>query len=390
MERKEAVTLRRAAELHVEWLIDMTTRSVSRRSAIKCAYTTLAAWLSNELGREAMTSDWTPENIELYFRKRVAKLAAPDQKRSTTLVAERWLMQQGYIEWGPSVVEATVPQKGRTSKPRDRRLTDKELIQLLKAALARHPRNYYLCLFVRLSGRRIGEVTDLTWGDILWDEDDYIWNNFKAKRLEQRGALTPALRAVLSEWKTAYEGEIGCEVRSTWYVFPASQAAGKSYPGRRRPITIVPPCKIARYSDIIDEALGDSDLRRSKGDGWHILRKTVVNRVRQQSRAEDRGDSWDLAQGLADHATVAMTKVYVSDREDYEKLKEYLMTANLIDADAMAEIPTLATLAIPDTQKTPASEGANALINDQVDTSDDLRSNVRSLASFASRRRALG
>ena len=344
---KEPITLGAAAQLHREWLLEMKQAPESTIRSITSAYSTLAKWIKPEYDREAMTSDWTPEILEKYFLKYVSKLTAWDNKRQQTINCERWLMRQGYLPYGPPIVEELIPKRGTQSAPRDRRLSDKEFLLLLKAAGGRHARNYFLLLFARLTGRRIGEITAMRWADVRRDEGYIRWDNTKAKRYGRKQAITPEIAALLDAWELAYIKDVKVTaVRADWYLFPATTPQGLAGKGVRRPLILSPLFRISDPVDIIQEAMDDAGIPRDKGDGWHIIRKTAISRARRAARDAGRGDSWDLARTMADHADIKTTRIYVDEAEDVEALHEWQKSASArtLGDEAMAAIPILAGL----------------------------------------------
>lgn len=372
---KAPITLSEARDLHDEWMIEMKKAPLNTRYLVRGAYNTFARWMEEQYDREAMTTDWTAENLEMYFRKYVSQFTAWDGKRAQTILVEKWLMRQGYLPWGPPIVESCIPKRGRTTPPRDRRLSDAEFLLLLKAADARHPRNYYMFVFARLTGLRVGAICDLKWADVLWEEGDILWQNPKGapgKKLNQRTPLTPELRVVLEEWRNAYANEVrAIRVRSDWYIFPASYAKGPGRKGVSRPLGISPAQRIAKPNNIMVEALKASGLWVRDGDSWHILRKTAVNRTKQAASDDGRADAWEMAAAMAGHSTTQTTKVYTNADEDYDRYKAWASSARQLSPEAMSAIPALAGLA-RDAKKAPASEQADAQETDEVYSSDNV------------------
>lgn len=383
MTTKDPIPLVQARDEHDLWMIEMKESPEGTRSLIRGVYNTFARWIEERDGRVAMTSDWTKDNLEMYFRKYVSQFSAWDAKRSQCALVEKWLMSHEYLSWGPPIVEECIPKRGRTTPPRERRLSDDELLLLLREGAARHPRNYYMILFARLTGARIGAICALRWSDVLWDEGDVLWQNpkgSKGSRENQRMPLTPALRMVLEKWRSAYEAEVRTlRVRSDWFVFPATYATGLGRKGVRRPLAISPNSKIAKPNDIMTEALHDAGLWTRPGESWHILRKTAVNKTKQVASDENRGDAWEMAAAMAGHADIKTTKTYVNANEDYARYKAWAGTVDQLGPTAMQAIPALADLA-PNAKKdpTPASDASHA---DPVYLDDNV-------ISFASRRRA--
>lgn len=346
-------TLLEAAELHDRWLVEMKRAPRSTRDAQRGAYNTFARWIE---GRGpvfvilASPLDWTASNITAHFREVVSKQSVNtwNAKRSQFASAERWMMKEKIIPWGEPIVMSEIPAHEERARPRDRRLNDKQFLDLLK--VTGHANFYFLFLFLRLTGRRIGEARAMRWADVLWDEDVILWDNAKAKRYGVRMPLTPELRAALEAWRNVYRAETRMqELRPNWYLFPALQTAGESRRGRPRPRPLVPevPMSTSAASQAIDEALRAAGLKLRDGDAYHILRKTQVNHTRQSARDSGRADAMDLAQKAADHADARTTQIYINQSEEYDRYHDYAMGATQLGAAAHAAIPALAHLAVP-------------------------------------------
>lgn len=395
---KEPITLREAGQLHYEWLDEMRGLPEGTRRQQRAAYNTLAAWLEGFFISEAMvtgcqlvaqwepmTTDWTGDTLDLYFRKYVSGQKSWDTKRQQTILAERWMMQQGYLLWGPPITEARIPRRGYTPSPaRDRRLTDDEVLQLAAAGGMRHARNYFMILFARLTGRRVSEIVALKWVDVLWKDGDIRWVNIKAGGKRRLMPLTPEVRALLEAWKIAYANDVrAAGVPVDWYIFPATKPTGIARRGMHRTLQLCPESPIGDANEIINDALKRAGLKAEVGDAWHLLRKSAVNKTKQSARASGRADALELAQHMADHASPATTGTYISDDEDYQASKAWHMTTRQLGNEALRSIPALAAL-VQDAKNEPASE-SDASPVDQVYRSDNV-------LDFASRRRryALG
>lgn len=392
----ETLPIRDVAYLHTEWLRKNRNLALGTRRTYQSIYHTFATHLEPQVGREPLTSDLTYDTLEDYFSEYVAANSpkAWSMKRGFMIDAVKWMMRKGYLEYGPNFAEDIPLRKADAARPRDHRLSDNEFLSLLKIAKASHARDYFLCLFLRFTGRRISEVVGsisadagIRWGDVRWDEDVIIWDNIKARRHGRKMPLTPRLRAILEAWKAAYAAAFGMDdLPNDWYVFPALTATGTARKGRPRKRVLSPKSRMTNPNRVIRPLMESAGLYVA-GDGWHVLRHSFANQRKQKASNDGRADAWEMTKLSLDHADESTTRRYVNEQEDQQRYFAWAMGAEEMTWDAMSDIPELAQLAAdaltPDTQKTPASEDTDALIDGEL-------SNVVSFVSFAGRRRALG
>jgi len=403
------IPLRHAALQHAEELDKLQGFKNSTIRGYLAAYNTLADFLPPTVPwLEPMTTDITPQALKNYFMKQVAvhNQSSYSWRRSRMIKIVKWLMHNGYLPWGPNFAEDIPDRRKPAKSPRDRRLSDEEFLKLLATAKQSHVRDYFLCLFVRFTGRRIGEVLGdyeggkgLVWGDIRWDEDCIMWDNVKARTYGRKMPLTPRLRAILKAWQETYCAEAGgAQVRSNWYLFPALTASGPIRRGRRRTRRLSPEFRLTNNARVCRDLLKTAGLWETEGDGWHILRKTFANQRKQLASDQGRGDAWDMAKISLDHAKVETTRLYVNLNEDYERYAAWAMESEEMSVEAMAKIPELSALATPppaapapDMTKQPTeASGGDAQRPDPVYTDEPEPDAV--VIPFTSRRRlrALG
>lgn len=402
------IPLRHAAHLHGEDLTKLNELASSTVRNYKALYSTLADYLPPTVPwAEPMTSDLTYEALEAFFRDYIAKEAPSSYtlRRSNAIAAVNWLMGKGHLAWGANFAER-LPQRRKVSKsPRDRRLSDDEFLKLLEIAKRSHERDYFLCLFVRFSGRRIGEVVGdkysgirgMTWGDVRWEEGHILWDNTKARDYGRMMPITPRLRVILEAWKAAYCSLLGVsDTNNDWLIFPALTGSGPVARGRRRVRVISPEFNMTNPARVSRELLKRAGLWQEDGDGWHILRKTFGNQRKQKASAAGRGDAWELAKLSLDHASETTTRIYVNEQEDYERYAEWAMAAEEMPYETMAKIPVLASLAqaalavpAPETTKPAPAMETDAGEAEEVYTTDQ---NLAAVIPLSSRRRlrALG
>lgn len=390
------VTLRSAAELHMKdlkGLQDLKTGTIKNYGVV---YNRLAAFIEELEGREALASDVTAETIEAFFRDYVAlhSPAAYPQRRSNCRAIVQWLMRRRYIEPGINFVDDLPARRTTTRSKRARYISDEEFLRLLKCAKRTHPRNYFLALFVRLTGRRIGEVVGdaddqepLVWADIRWDTNVIEWDNNKGRKLGKEMPMTPRIRAVLEAWREVYCRELGVEQpHATWIIFPSVTPVGPSRKGHTRRCILAPKHRMTNPDKVLRPILEAAGLRRGAGDSWHMLRKAFANQRKQAATNQNRADAWELTQIALDHQDVKTTRIYVDDREDYDRYAEWANSTPELATEVMALIPELSAVALPaPQQEEPASEVATT-------ESDDIPSgapNVVDFAAFARGRRAL-
>lgn len=396
------ITLREAAERHgkeLQRLSDLAGGSIRNYLS---AYNTLGRYLESTLGREALTTDLTADAIAGYFSDYVAVNASATfaQRRSNLSSIADWLMHKRYMEWGPNPT-ASLPKRRQTTRGRDRWLSDAEVLRLLKAAKASHDRDYYLVLFLRLTGRRIGEVIGgrddqkpLLWADIRWDEGFVEWANFKGRKLSNTLPLTPRLRAVLEAWRESYCRELGVdEPHPSWIIFPALTPIGPARRGRTRRRVVAPKSRMTNANKVAGALLKASDLWRESGESWHLLRKAFAAQRKRAADAQNRGDAWDLTKIALDHEEVTTTRIYVPINEEYERYSAWAMETPELSSEGMAKIPELAsfaTEAVQEKTKEPAFAGSDDTTEGyRVSTSDGSLGDVVNFAAFAERRRAL-
>lgn len=341
-----AINLEQAYE---EYCIDLVRISDLSQKSVKTyrsVFNTFAERIRERYGREPMTSDLTNDNVHDYFANHVGVTAAKSFAlyRSTMRASIAWMMTKGYLEWGPNPVDSLRKRRKSGATTRTRRLSDSEFEQLLIAANKGHNRDLFLCLFMRLSARRIGEVQRMVWGDVLWDEGDVMYDNTKARRDGRKMVLTPELRAVLAEWKKVYEAEVGYVIKSSWYLFPALSATDVARKGRRRRMALSPEYPITDASRVGRDLLKAAGLYLEKGDNWHILRKTAGNGVKQKATAAGRSDALAMAKASLDHADERTTRIYIDEDEDYVRFKEWMMSTPMLSDELARKIPCLAPL----------------------------------------------
>jgi len=395
------ITLREAFTRHEKDLFGLRNLAPGTVKNYGVVYSTLAAYIETtySLDREALTTDINMEAVEGFFRDHVAVKApsAYEQRRSNLRHIIKWLMRKGHLALDVNYAEELPPRRHTAKAKRDRRLTDEEFLHLLTVARKTCWRNYFLLLVLRLTGRRIGEVVGdkenqepLVWADIRWEEGFIEWNNNKGRKLGKQMPLTPRLRAVLEAWRDQYAKELGVdEPHAHWIVFPAVTATGYARKGHTRPTVLAPTFVITNPDKVIRPLLQRAGLWRGRSDGWHILRKTFANQRKQMASDQNRGDAWELAQIALDHEDVKTTRIYINDREDYERYAAWANATPELGIDAMAKIPELATLAVepaPETTKQPAGE---AVKSTPVDDSDEPLAKVVNFSAFARGRRAL-
>jgi len=390
------ITLREAFKIHEKDLIGLRNLALGTVENYGVVYRTLARYIEEARGldREALTTDITMATVEGFFRDYVAAKApsAYEQRKSNLRHIIKWLMKRGHLAPDVNYAEELPPRRHTAKAKRDRRLTDEEFVTLLPVARKTHLRNYYLLLFMRLTGRRIGEVVGdktgqepLVWADIRWEEGFIEWNNNKGRKLGKQMPLTPRLRAVLEAWRDAYAKELGVdEPHANWIVFPALTATGYARKGHTRPTILAPNFIMTNPDKVIRPLLQRAGLWRGAGDGWHILRKTFANQRKQAASDQNRGDAWELTQIALDHEDVKTTRIYVNDHEDYDRYASWANATPELTANAMEKIPELAALAAaPETAKEPTSEP------EVTDHSDAVSAQVVDFAAFARGRRAL-
>lgn len=334
-----------------EHAIDLERLSGLRPNSIRLyrtVYNTFGERIRERLGREPLTTDITTDNVRDYFLNHVAHHAPKSHEayRSLLNAAAQWCMKRGYLAWGMSPVDEIPKQRKKDITTRNRRLSDAEFEKLLKAAAKTHARDVYLCICMRLWERRIGEVQNLVWGDIRWDEDDIIYDNSKARRHGRKMVLTPELRATLLSWKDYYEKEVGREVKSSWYLFPALTPVGFSRIGRKRPRVLSPEFPFTNPARISRDLLKAAGLYLEEGDGWHIFRKTSTNAVKQTAKRAGVANATEYAKLAADHQDEKTTRVYIDEDDDYRDYKEFRMEHPTISDELASKIPFLAPLVV--------------------------------------------
>lgn len=364
---KNVLTLSEVAQIHavdLELLEELAPATIRN---YKATYGTFNTHFKSVHGRDATTADVTLEGLESYFREYIPKHSpkARALRRSNWAVIVKWLMRRDYLPYGPNFAE-DIP-KGRTTaaNPRDHRLSDDELLQLLKVAKRSHLRDYFAVLLIRFTGRRScevfgGETNDgIRWGDIRWDDGYIEWDDSKRRTKGQRMPLTPPLRAVLEEWRRLYAKALGVdEPFGDWMVFPALTAIGPALKGQRRRRDLAPNFRVSNPDRIIKPLLKASGLWKGAGDGWHVLRKTFANQRKQVATGSGRADAWELTQTALHHASPDTTRIYVNMDEVYEGYAAWAMSTPEMGTEAMTKIPELsalgAALAALDTKEEPA------------------------------------
>lgn len=396
------IPLRDAMLRHDDDLKTFEKLAISTRQNYRAAYSTLADHLASKvLGGVPMTTDLTLETLEDYFRNHIAKKAPKtyDLRRSNFIHIVKWLMKRGHIPQGMNFAEDIPKERKTTTTTRNRRLSDAEFLKLLEVAQRSHPRDYYLCLFMRFAGRRIGEVTGRTgreahgmvWGDVKWDEDVIIWDNTKARAFGRTMKLTSRLRAILEAWKEVYCAQVGVDdVASNWFIFPALTAVGPTRAGYRRRRVISPQNRMTSTDRIIrDDLLKPAGLWQNDGDGWHILRKTFGDQRKRKADEMGRADALEMAQYSLDHQSPDTTRIYIDYDRERERYEAFAEAAEEMDYAAMLKIPALAplaqdALAAQTARNEPATASADAQGAEKVYTIGD---DVASVVDLSSRRR---
>jgi integrase len=357
-------TLEQVCEEYCKDLVAISDLSPKSVKSYRSVISTFTDSVRTLIGREPTASDVTEDHVHRYFLTHVATNAPKSfgLYRSTIKTFSAWLMARGYLPWGPNPVDTLRQRRKTTTTTRNRRLSDAEFECLLKVAAKSHSRDFFLCLFMRLSGRRIGEVQRLRWADVIWDDNEILYDNTKARRYGQRMVMGPELLATLRAWQQAYESEVGQPVKGSWHLFPATAAIGVARKGRKRRRELNPESPISDASRLCRELLTGAGLYNGAGDSWHILRKTAVNQVKQKARAEGRGDAMELAKILADHESEATTRIYVDEQEDYERFKGWMLSARLLGDELAGKIPFLAPpVPEPTPEPVAVTEGAQVI-----------------------------
>lgn len=311
------------------------------------------------LGREVLARDFGDRNaMRVYIRGHLSKLSASRSANHRAAVGgmHNWLMDEGYIPWGPNYIKDAPVARTATTAPRDRRLSSDEIRAVLKAADNFHPLYRHLFLFMLESNLRISEVVGtvdyepLRWSAVRWDEDVIIFNNYKGKKHGLSLPLTPELRAILTAWKDVYEKDLakttpGLErvpVKGAWFIFPALRGLGKAPKGRKRRMILNPMARLTEPRAITKRLFMPTGIYQGRGDSWHMVgRKTGGNAVRQVARNVGRADSLELAQAALHHKDSRTTHVYLDPNEDYRRYHIFRMQHSIWDAALLAEIPEL-------------------------------------------------
>lgn len=367
----ESPSLRDAAYRQAEDMKLLQDLAKKTRNNIIGAYHTFAAYLEERYEREPTTADYTYRNLEDYFRDVVSTMTGGTYrtKRSQHVTIVKWLMKRGYLAWGPNIAEDLPVRRTTATTTRERRFSDEELLKFLAAAKRSHSRDYYLVLFMVLTGRRIGEVlgdkeadqVGIMWGDIRWDENVILFNNYKGRKHGEEMPLTARLRAVLEAWREAYCKQLGVtDVLNNWYVFPALTGVGQSSRGHKRRRVVSPEYEATNSDRIFRELMDAAQLGRRRGDGWHIFRKTFALQRKKKAREMGRVDAMELTKNALGHTDEKTTRIYTGANEERERYTEWAMGAEELSLAAMAKIPELSALAAealaaPETQQEPAS-----------------------------------
>lgn len=349
-----AITLSEARDLHLSDLHELEGLARGTRGNYSSAYNTADRYLSERLGRQALTTDLTLDNIKDYFRGHVA-VKSPKSfqpRHSNMILIIEWLMENGYMEYGPNAAKRIKKKRSDAVARPDRCFTDQEMKLLLDAARKSHERDYYLLLVAWLTGRRICELTGdthdqrgLTWSDIKWEEDRVRWDNNKGRQKGKYMPMTAQLRAVLEAWKETYAEMLGvASPLGKWMVFPTLKPTGRSDKGFRRRRVLSPEAKIATPSVILNSLCLDAGVPHDKGDVWRILRRTAANALAQAVLAMGRGDSLPLAQQMLGHKNLATTELYMNRDIKEDHFVKWRMENCELSAAAMLRIPELAHL----------------------------------------------
>lgn len=312
------------------------------------------------LGYEPLVSDFNKENIRTYFYDHVDKLDDSTQGkiRSHLRCTAQWMMDESYIQYGPNPVDQAVPLK-KTKKKRKtgQRFTDEEFQKLTTAATS--PRDYFLFLFMRETGRRIGEVLGglenpgLLWRDIDWEKGYYSFDNSKGRELGELGDLTSELRAILLAWKDVYETSLAINtgldrvpVKGNWYVFPALIAADFNYANRETVMKPNPTKPITNGYRIIRDAMIKAGIREKgeKGRAWHRIRATLADAIHESAREQNLGDAWEHAASALGHKDSRTTRAYVNPDAIREHHSTFRKANSAWSPGLMAGIPELAGL----------------------------------------------
>lgn len=346
-------TLREIAETHIRRLAEIHKVAKNTVNGYKTCYNQFIRYMAPRLKREPLVTDLTADNVSLFFDDVVAKNSDGTYSTRTSQFAgiSSWLMDNEHIPYGPSLARKIAPRKtNQVGTRKDGKggtarmgLPDDKFVGLLNLARKRHLRDVYLLLFARRSGRRIREITALTWGDVDWNERDIYYDNTKARKLARRMPLRDDILELLTQWREAYEAEIRRPVRDDMYIFPAFTAAGGSYKGRRRPVRLTPRFRIGDPAKIIHDYFVALGVYR-KGMGWHSLRRELGEEVRKKRKATGAASPIEDVKMALDHSDSTISRVYIDYDEEYEEFKADVLKMEAFSAEIRAAIPELAGL----------------------------------------------
>ncbi|WP_061290746.1 tyrosine-type recombinase/integrase [Herbidospora cretacea] len=330
------ILLGKAGDEHVA-VLRMAKKAPSTAEGYGYRYAALTKFLAGHLRREPVTSDFTGDNLLAFFLERSPGWldGTYEQYRLGYKAIGEWLMRMSYIPWGPNPVDV-IParEKSKSGTTRNRRVTDDEFAKIAETGRKKHPRDYYLAWFMRLSERRISEVTGMKWSDILWDTSDIYFDNTKSRKWGEKMVLNDEIRALLVAWKDYYQKETGVEPKADWYVFPATMTVGQAQRGRPRVRRLNPANRISNPHRDFAAILDASGVAHEKGDNTHVLRKTATTAVHRAAQQAGHASPVRVAQLAAGHANQATTeKSYLDQDEIYEDFKGVRKSMSTISAE---------------------------------------------------------
>lgn len=358
-------------DAHIDRVTVIDGKAKNTGGNYRGAYNTFNRFVQARDGREAVPSDFNYETLEAYL----AQCSVEQKKNSYNVrlscmkTISKWLMRRGYLPYGPDPMEEFTPKKLPKGSPRGRRLSDEEFLKLLSATRERggHLRDYFLVLFIRLSGRRIGEARALRWVDIRWDLGFYTYANSKGHKNHQKEPLTQDLMDMLKAWAEIFEKEVGYEIRPSWKVFPATTGVGSSHSGpRQRKLSPEFTMGESSATELMDKLLDRSGLRLSEGDGWHIIRKSFADELNENGRKGGEAKHLDMTSRALGHEDVKTTRIYVDEDKDYEAYAAHRARTPVISPAVRAAIPYLTTpppAADPVNEEKAAPEGGDNVID---------------------------
>jgi integrase len=278
LERRRRVSGMTVKDAHAEYLIAVgpklraTTLSLKRRM--------FANHIAPRLGDRPITQVRRAELVDLADRLAAAGFRAQVNRVLAEVVAMlRWCADRDWIE--------AVPTVGRSAKvkekPRDRTLTDTEVVALWKAmdSVTETVRDYLRLLL--LTGQRTEDVRAMAWAEV--DLDAALWTIPEARYKTGRVQVVPLAPAVVAILRRRRETGSGPFIL-------AGRDPQKSWNGERN---------------------AAKQLRRVMAEAasfvFHDIRRTV-----RTGLVRLPGVSADVAEAVIGHATAGIVKVY--DRHD--------------------------------------------------------------------------